>query len=185
MKKNNKIKNIYKTRINPDDDSDDIQEKQLGALQNEMSVADYAVVGNPNQNTDTLTNRNYDDLFVKPDYDTTDIIDKTTLNKTLLKDEDGVDFPQNEPDPDQVPHNVEKINELESDFESDEDFLTEYTEASYSNRRISLENFRSPLSHSSIGQGPPQILLTKTVQEIPTFVRAISYFQNLLRDYSQ
>jgi hypothetical protein len=29
MKKNNKINNIYKTSIDPDDDSDDIQEKQL------------------------------------------------------------------------------------------------------------------------------------------------------------
>jgi hypothetical protein len=159
MKQNNKINNIYKTSIDPDDDSDDIQEKQLGALQNEISATDYAVVGNPNQNLDLMTNRNYDDLFEKPEYDTTDVLDKTTVTKLLLKDEDGVEFPEDQ-DPDQLPHDVDRLQTILSDFESDTDLLLENDELSLSNRIIQSREFpRSPLLLLN-GKGPPQILLT-------------------------
>jgi hypothetical protein len=124
-----------------------------------MSATDYAVVGNPNQNVDTMTNRNYEDLFEKPEYDSTDVLDKTTITKLLLKDEDGVEFPEDQ-DPVQLPHNVDRLQTIRSDFESDTDLLLENDELSLSNRIIQTREFpRSPWLLLN-GKGHPQILLT-------------------------
>jgi hypothetical protein len=159
-RRNNQISNIYNRKISPNDDPEDILEKQLAAVQNEMSATDYAVVGNLNQNVDTMTNINYDELYNPPEYDTTYVIDKSINGNSLLKDEDGVDLPQDELDPDQVPHNVVRLDEFQSSFHSDVDMMYEDGVQSLSNRIIQSREFpKSPITTPQLA-GAPLILKT-------------------------